>query len=80
MLPRGFRWRGRNGFRHRQTLTKFGAGFRYQPQWSPDSKKIAFVDQAMRINLFDFEAKTNNIVGRQLWQYHDELSRFRFGW
>ena len=44
-----------------QTLTKLGPGFRYRPQWSPDSKKIAFIDQAMRINLFDFEAKTNQV-------------------
>ncbi len=63
-----------------RTLTKFGAGFRYQPQWSPDSKWIVFIDQAMRINLFDFATKTNHVIGHQLWQYHDELSRFRFGW
>jgi tricorn protease len=63
-----------------QTLTKLGPGFRYRPQWSPDSKKIAFIDKAMRINLFDFEAKTNQVIGRQLWMYHDELSRFDVGW
>src|SRR5208283_5415457 len=44
------------------------------------SKKIAFIDKAMRINLFDFEAKTNSVIGRQLWLYHDELTRFRVGW
>jgi len=63
-----------------QTLTELGPGFRYQPQWSPDSKWIVFMDQALRINLFDFEAKTNQVIGRQLWLHHDELSRFRFGW
>jgi tricorn protease len=63
-----------------QTLTKLGPGFRYGPQWSPDSKKIAFIDKAMCINLFDFQAKTNQIIGRQLWMYHDELSRFSLGW
>ncbi len=63
-----------------QTLTKLGPGYRYRPQWSPDSKRIAFVDQAMRINLFDFEAKTNQVIGRQLWMHHDELSRFAVGW
>jgi tricorn protease len=63
-----------------QTLSKFGPGFRYHPQWSPDSKKIAFIDQAMRINLFDFDAKTNAVIGRQLWMYHDELSRFNVAW
>ena len=30
-------------------VTSLGAGFRYAPHWSPDSRKIAFVDQAMRI-------------------------------
>jgi tricorn protease len=63
-----------------QTLSKFGPGFRYHPQWSPDSKKIAFVDQAMRINLFDFDAKTNAVIGRQLWMYHGELSQFNVAW
>ena len=63
-----------------ETLTKLGPGFRYGPQWSPDSKKIAFIDKAMRINLFDFEAKTNQVIGRQLWMYHDELNRFNVGW
>ncbi len=63
-----------------QTLTKFGPGYRYRPKWSPDSKKIIFIDQAQRINLFDFESKTNQVIGRQLWLHHDELSRFNFGW
>jgi tricorn protease len=63
-----------------QTVSKFGPGFRYAPQWSPDSKKIAFIDNAMRINLFDFMAKTNLVIGRQLWTYHDELQRFALAW
>src|SRR5205814_3058563 len=28
-------------------VTSLGSGFRYPPQWSPDSKKIVFIDQAM---------------------------------
>jgi tricorn protease len=63
-----------------QSLTKLGPGFRYTPQWSPDSKKIAFIDKAMRINLFDFEGKTNQVIARQLWMYHGELQRFAVGW
>jgi len=63
-----------------QTLTKLGPGFRYHPQWSPDSKKIVFIDQAMRINLFAFDAKTNQVIGRQLWMYHGELSQFNVTW
>ena len=63
-----------------QSLTKLGPGFRYRPQWSPDSKKIVFVDQAMRINLFDFEGKTNQVIGHQLWMHHGELSGFTVSW
>ena len=31
-------------------LTSYGAGFRYNLFWSPDSKKLAFIDKANRIN------------------------------
>ena len=63
-----------------QSLTKLGPGFRYRPQWSPDSKKIVFVDQAMRISLFDFDGKTNQVIGHQLWMHHGELSAFTVSW
>ena len=63
-----------------QTLTKLGPGFRYRPQWSPDSKQIAFIDQAMRINLFDFVGRTNQVIGHQLWMHHGALSQFTVGW
>ena len=33
--------------------TSLGPGFRYPPQWSPDSRKLAFVDQAMNIHVYD---------------------------
>ncbi len=42
-----------DGTGEERTVTKLGAGFRYQPYWSPDSKKIAFIDQAMRIHVVD---------------------------
>ncbi|MEP6668287.1 MAG: PDZ domain-containing protein [Chthoniobacter sp.] len=63
-----------------QTLTHFGPGFRYQPQWSPDAKKIVFIDQAMRIHLFDLETKQTSEVGRQLWAYEGDLARFAVSW
>ncbi|EDY19325.1 peptidase S41 [Chthoniobacter flavus Ellin428] len=63
-----------------ETLTHLGRGFRYQPQWSPDAKKIVFVDQAMRIHLYDMETKQVTEVGRQLWAYEGDLARFRVSW
>lgn len=63
-----------------QTLTALGPGFRYRPWWSPDSRKLVFIDQAMRLNLYDLDARTNRVIDRQLWMYHSDLSRFRPGW
>ncbi|HET6252758.1 MAG TPA: S41 family peptidase [Puia sp.] len=34
-------------------LTSYGAGFRYNLYWSPDSKKLAFIDKAMKIFIYD---------------------------
>ncbi|MCU0771786.1 MAG: PDZ domain-containing protein [Verrucomicrobia bacterium] len=63
-----------------ETLTALGPGYRYRPQWSPDSRKILFIDQAMKIWLHDLEARTTTLVDRQLWRYHPELERFRVSW
>ncbi len=62
------------------TVTKLGPGFRYTPQWSPDSKKIVFIDQAMRIYLCDLDEQRWAVVGRQMWMYEGELSRFAVTW
>jgi tricorn protease len=61
-------------------ITKLGPGYRYQPQWSPDSKKLVFIDQAMRIYHCDLAAKKWNVVGRQMWMYHGDLTRFTVSW
>jgi tricorn protease len=34
-------------------LTSYGPGFRYSLYWSPDSKKLAFIDKAMKIFIYD---------------------------
>jgi tricorn protease len=34
-------------------LTSYGPGFRYSLYWSPDSKKLAFIDKAMKIYIYD---------------------------
>ncbi|HEY3898830.1 MAG TPA: PDZ domain-containing protein [Chthoniobacter sp.] len=63
-----------------QQLTHLGPGYRYHPQWSPDAKKIVFIDQTMRIHLYDMETKEVCEVGRQLWAYEGELARFAVSW
>src|SRR5258706_8825970 len=61
-------------------LTHFGPGFRYQPHWSPDSKKIVFIDQAMHIQLCDVEKKETKQIDKQSWMYHGTLERLKFNW
>lgn len=71
---------GAAGAETEQTVTQLGPGFRYQPQWSPDSKKLVFIDNAMRVHLHDLESKKTEVIDRQLWQYSRELARFQAGW
>jgi tricorn protease len=61
-------------------VTKLGPGFRYRPFWSPDSKKLVFIDQAMRIHLHDVDKQETKLIGTQLWLYHGDLNRLKFHW
>src|SRR5947207_4695134 len=45
-------------------LTKLGPGFRYEPNWSPDSKKIVFIDQAMRVQLHDIDNRETKQIDK----------------
>ncbi len=69
-----------DGSGQEEVLTQFGPGFRYRPFWSPDSKKIVFIDQAMRIHLHDLESKATKQIDKELWMYHESLSRLKFNW
>ncbi len=61
-------------------LTSYGPGYRYQLYWSPDSKKLAFVDQAMVIRVHDVESNRTTEVDQGKWMYHGGLSGFRVSW
>ncbi|MEO8077041.1 MAG: PDZ domain-containing protein, partial [Acidobacteriota bacterium] len=62
-------------------VTTLGAGFRYAPQWSPDSRKLAFIDQAMRIRIYDSSAdRTTEIDRSPEWISHGGLESFRMQW
>lgn len=72
--------RNADGTGDETTLTKFGTGYRYEPQWSPDSKKIAFIDQAMKLHVFDLDTKKTTFIDQQLWMYHGSLAGFAVSW
>ena len=61
-------------------LTDYGPGYRYRPFWSPDSKKIAFIDKAMRIRIFDITTKQTIDVDKALRFTHGRLEGFTVSW
>ncbi len=63
-----------------EVVTQLGPGWKYQPQWSPDSRKLVFIDNAMRIHLHDRDGKMTEVIDRQLWHYNRDLGEFRASW
>ncbi|RPJ84046.1 MAG: peptidase S41, partial [Acidobacteria bacterium] len=64
-----------------QVVTKLGRGFRYAPFWSPNSRKLAFIDQAMKVRVHDLDKKqTIDVDQSGAWLSHGPLSGFTFEW
>ncbi|MCL6493464.1 MAG: PDZ domain-containing protein [Ignavibacterium sp.] len=63
-----------------KTLTSFDDGFRYKIYWSPDSKKLAFIDQTMTIYYYDMDKGKSFKVDKQKWMYEGNLQNFSVSW
>jgi len=50
-------------------MTARGKGFGYQLNWSPDSKKIAFIDETNDISILDVESKIVTVAGNYRINY-----------
>jgi tricorn protease len=61
-------------------LSAFGAGFRYKMYWSPDSKKVAFIDKAMRIKIYDVTTNQTVEADHGLRMMHYDLEDFSVSW
>ena len=61
-------------------VTSLGAGFRYKLFWSPDSKKLAFVDKAMKIAVYDRSSSSIIPVDKMLRASHGNLESFSASW
>ncbi len=61
-------------------VTRMGPGFRYHISWSPDGKRVVFVDQAMRINLCDLETGKVRQLDKGFFLFDDALEGFRASW
>ncbi|MBX2926008.1 MAG: PDZ domain-containing protein [Chitinophagaceae bacterium] len=61
-------------------LTNYGAGFRYHLSWSPDSKKLCYVDKANKIKVYDLTANQTYDVDAALRYTYDEQESFSCSW
>lgn len=61
-------------------LTSLGKGFRYRPQWSPDSKNLVFIDKTDTLRLFNRDTETLTIIDKVPGRGHYGKERFRAAW
>lgn len=61
-------------------ITNYGPGFRYSLSWSPDSKKIAFIDKAMNIKILEIASGVTTEVDKGLRMSHGALQAFTASW
>lgn len=62
-------------------VTTLGAGYRYPVQWSPDSKRLAFMDETQRLRVLDVASgKLTEIDRTPIWMAHDQLENFALRW
>lgn len=61
-------------------LTSYGPGFRYNIFWSPDNKKLAFIDKTMTIYIYDFEKDKTVKVDKEKYMSHGPLMGFTASW
>ncbi|MDQ3142371.1 MAG: PDZ domain-containing protein [Bacteroidota bacterium] len=61
-------------------ITNYGPGFRYRMFWSPDSKKLAFIDKAMKIKIVEVSTGNSMDVDNGLSMSHGPLSGFMASW
>lgn len=63
-----------------RVLTSTDEKFKYYLHWSPDSEKLVFVDNSMRIRLFDIESEEMTDIDQGLWMFEGGLRSFSADW
>ncbi len=61
-------------------LTSYGPGFRYRLSWSPNGKMLAFIDKAMKIQIYNVDGGTTTQVDKELYYYEGALRGFSVSW
>ena len=64
-----------------KAVTTLGPGYRYPVQWSPDSARLAFIDQTETLRLLDVASgKLTEIDQVPIWMAHDGLENLPLRW
>jgi tricorn protease len=64
-----------------KTVTTLGPGYRYPVQWSPDSARLAFMDQTETLRLLDVASgKVTEIDQVPIWMAHESLENLTLRW
>jgi tricorn protease len=64
-----------------KVVTTLGPGYRYPVQWSPDSARLAFIDQTETVRLLDVASgKLTEIDQVPVWIGHGGLENFPLRW
>jgi tricorn protease len=63
-----------------EQLTSYGAGYRYRLYWSPNSKKLAFIDKSMKIKIYEVDKKRTIDVDQGLSLFEGNLRNFSVSW
>ncbi|TXE13625.1 S41 family peptidase [Algoriphagus aquimarinus] len=63
-----------------KTLTNFKDGFGYNIFWSPDSKKIVSVNQAMEVMLIDATSGVVQVIDNGKYMFEGNLEGFSVSW
>jgi len=61
-------------------LTSMGPGFRYNIYWSPDSKKLVFIDQTMTFHLYDMDKGTVEHIDQDYYLFEGGLRNWTPSW
>lgn len=72
--------RAADGSDAEELFTEPEPGFRYTLHWSPDSKKLAYIDHTMTIRMYDTENKRLRRVDQDNLLYHSTLDDYHMNW
>jgi tricorn protease len=73
--------RASDGSGSERTVTSLGPGYRYRINWSPDGRRIAFLDETFTLNLVNVETGEARAVAQSATRLgHDQVMRYRVSW